>query len=123
MKVLILEPDKILANNYKTVFINAGLEPVICYDPQLAVEYMDNNMPDAIVLELQLAPHSGVAFIHELRGYEDFANIPVIVYSSVPKDSFKIDTKGWQSLGIIKYFYKSRIPADKVASFIKGYLS
>jgi DNA-binding response OmpR family regulator len=123
MNVVLLEPDKILAENYEFELSNFGFKVRRFYNPQDAVQAMDDNLPNAIILELQLSPLSGVAFLYELRSYEDFANVPVIVYSSIPKENFKIDDKGWAELGVIKYFYKPRIPITKVASYTKGILS
>lgn len=123
MNVLLIEPDKILANNYQQAFAEMSFKVDCFTDPQLAVEHMDGSLPDSIVMEIQLAPLSGVAFLHELRGYEDFASVPIVIYSSIPKESFKIDAKGWAALGVVKYFYKPRISAQKVASFVKGYLT
>ena len=122
MRALIIEPDRILANNLNTVLKAVGFETSVFYDPQLAVEDMDRQLPDIIILELQLAPISGVAFLYELRGYEDFSQVPVVIYSSVPKETFGLDEKQLNRLGIIKYFYKAKVSGQKVASFAKGAL-
>jgi DNA-binding response OmpR family regulator len=122
MRVLIIEPDKILANNLNTIFMASGFETAVFFDPQLAVEDMDKQLPDIIILELQLAPLSGIAFLYELRGYDDFGQVPVVIYSSVPKETFGLDEKQLNRLGIIKYFYKAKISGHKVASFAKGAL-
>lgn len=123
MRVLVIEPDKILADNYHQVLSSVGFSTAVFFDPQSAVEEMDAKLPDIIIMELQLAPLSGLAFLYELRSYEDFMAVPVIVYSSVPKESFNLADKQWQHLGVNKYFYKSKISIHKVASYAKGELA
>lgn len=123
MYAIVIEPDKILADNYHQVLTSSGFKVGSFFDPQSAVEEMDVNTPDIIITELQLAPLSGLAFLYELSSYEDFAQIPIIVYSHVPQETFNIDPKQWQRLGVIKYFYKPKISIQKVASYSIGELS
>lgn len=116
MNIVCIEPDIVLAKAYKKVFARPGKDAIaLCLDPQAAIEQIDIQKPDCIVMELQLAPLSGVAFLHELRSHEDFSDIPVIVYSSVPKESFNVSKATWQSLGVVAYFYKAIDAPQKVA--------
>ena len=121
MNILCIEPDVVLARAYKKVFERGNNDTLtLCLDPQAAIEQIDIKKPDVIVMELQLAPLSGFAFLHELRSYEDFSDIPVVIYSSVPKESFKAHKATWQSLGVRRYFYKATDSLQKVAEFVRG---
>jgi DNA-binding response OmpR family regulator len=121
MNILCIEPDVVLAKAYKKVFTKDSKgQVVLCLDPQAAIEQIDAKKPDVIVMELQLAPLSGFAFLHELRSYEDFNTIPVVIYSSVPKESFTSNKTTWKTLGVEKYFYKATDSVQKVASFVHG---
>ena len=120
MNVLLIEPDKILVNSYISALEQKNIDTQVCTDAQTAIEMLDNNKPDAIIMEILLSPLSGVAFLNELRSYEDFIDIPVIINSSVPVENFDIDIKQWQRLGVIKYFYKARNGPKQLASFISG---
>jgi DNA-binding response OmpR family regulator len=120
MNIICIEPDVVLARVYKKVFTeNATTTCRICLDPQAAIEQTDAHRPDCIVMELQLAPLSGFAFLQELRSYEDFSTIPVIIYSSVPKDSFATSESSWRALGVQHYFYKSTTSVQTVAKYIQ----
>lgn len=123
MHLLLLEPDKILADNFCRVFNLSGFNTVVLFDAQSAIEEIDNKMPDAIVLELQLAPIGGIAFLYELRSYQDLLNIPIIVYSSLPPENFELQEQQWADLGVVRYFYKSTVSISKVANYINEYLS
>lgn len=121
MNIVCIEPDVVLAKAYKKVFSkNSKGAVVLCLDPQAAIEQIDTKKPDVIVMELQLAPLSGFAFLHELRSYEDFNDIPVVIYSSVPKESFSSNTTTWKTLGVNKYFYKATDSVQKVAAYVHG---
>lgn len=118
MNVLCIEPDIILAREYKKAFCFTPSDVCrICLDPQAAIEQIDAQVPDVIIMEIQLAPLSGFAFLQELRSYEDFSHIPVVVYSSVPQESFTESASSWKALNVSKYFYKATTPLDVVARY------
>lgn len=118
MRVLVIEPDKILAKTYVQQFLLAGLDVTLARDGQTAVHYIDEQIPDVLMIEMQLGAHSGIEFLHELRSYEDWAAIPVIVNSSVPKEAFKVSEATWQRLGVARYFYKPKTSAKQLIGAI-----
>lgn len=119
MNIICIEPDVVLARQYKKVLGGHNAVTVrLCLDPQVATHLIDEQKPDVIIMELQLAPLSGFAFINELRSYEDLSTIPIVIYSSVPKESFAVSAQTWQSLGVERYFYKAKDSVHKVAQFV-----
>ena len=120
MKIVCIEPDVVLARQYKKVLSSQSENHVvICLDPQIAIDLIDQQRPDVIIMELQLIPLSGLAFLHELRSYEDLHDIPVIIYSAIPKDSFRADAQTWKDMGVKGYFYKVEDSIHKVARAIQ----
>lgn len=81
--ILLIEPDKILSENYRLSFQKSGYKIQITHDAQAAIYAVDKIKPDLIVLEIQLASHSGIEFLYELRSYSDWQNIPVIILSLI----------------------------------------
>lgn len=118
MRVLLIEPDKILAKTYVQQFLLAGLDVTLARDGQTAVHEIDAQKPDVLVIELQLGAHSGIEFLHELRSYEDWAGIPVIINSSVPKEAFAVSEAAWERLGVVRYFYKAKTSAKQLIGAI-----
>lgn len=119
MNIICIEPDVVLAKVYQQALTKGGEHSCrMCLDPQAAIEQIDIKKPDSIVMELQLAPLSGFAFLQELRSYEDLADIPVVVYSGVPQESFAASTEVWRTLGVKRYFYKPTDSIDKVAAYV-----
>ena len=81
-KILLLEPDSVLAGNIERYFANAKHTVSVHSDPQQAVTSADSRAPDLIIAELQLAGRSGVEFLYEFRSYPEWQNIPVIILTS-----------------------------------------
>mgnify|MGYP003612042132 CR=1 FL=1 len=120
MKVLIIEPDHILGQAYKKAFTEAGIAIKIASNAQGAIATIDETKPDVVVLEIQMASHSGVEFLHEFRSYEDLNDIPIVMYSSVPEYAFGIDTKTWNNLGVVRYFYKPKTNLNQLIGAVKS---
>lgn len=119
MAVLIIEPDKILARQYKRAFESAGLKARLCGDAQKAIRLIDKTPPAAVVIELQLARHSGIEFLHEFRTYEDWADIPIFIFSRIPEYALGSSEKTWASFGITRYFYKPRTSLVQLIGAVK----
>lgn len=120
MRVLLVEPDIILARQYQKAFLSSGVDIVVCSNAQSAIVAIDEKVPDVIVLELQLAGHSGIEFLHEFRSYEDWANIPIIMHSSVPEYAVGADSKVWKQLGVERYFYKPKTSIKQLIGAVKS---
>jgi DNA-binding response OmpR family regulator len=107
MHILIIEPDRILANIYREVLELQGYSVMICASAQSAIFGADEQSPDLVILELQLIGHSGIEFLYEFRSYTEWQAIPVIVHTQVPAGEFVDSWRFMQEeLGIRAYFYK-----------------
>lgn len=107
MKIILLEPDKVLADTYRQVLISAGHKVVMCATAQAAIFAADELKPDVVVLELQLTGHSGIEFLYEFRSYDDWTAVPAVVLTNVPAGEFD---GSWEllrdQLGVTAYHYK-----------------
>ncbi len=121
MRLLVIEPDKILAKAYVQQFLLSDIDVQVVYDGHMAVAEIDKQKPDVILLELQLAGHSGIDLLNELRSYEDWADIPVIINSAVPQESFNADESTWQRLAVVRYFYKPKTDMKQLIGAVKIY--
>lgn len=106
-RILVLEPDKLLAETYRRALSSAGHEASYVTSGQAAVDSADDAMPDLIILELQLPAHNGLEFLYEFRSYTDWQWVPVIVNTNIPLNN--IDSAGgglYAKLGIKAWHYK-----------------
>jgi DNA-binding response OmpR family regulator len=105
--ILLIEPDRLLAETYKRSLEKVGHEITTCAGAQSGVISADKLAPDLVILELQLVEHSGIEFLYEFRSYSDWQAIPVLVHTMVPKREFNTS---WHllhdELGVRGYLYK-----------------
>ncbi len=107
-KILLIEPDKLLADSYKTFLENFDkYEVIVVRGAQEAISAADYSTPDIVIMELQLIEHSGIEFLYEFRSYVEWQSIPVIVQSLVPFNEFRDNWKILKNeLGVEHYLYK-----------------
>jgi DNA-binding response OmpR family regulator len=106
-KVLLIEPDLKLARIYANALKLRHHEVAVAHNAQDAIVEADESKPSVVILEVQLAAHSGLEFLYEFRSYSDWTNIPVIIMSSVPPAEFESSRKLLHDrLGVVAYHYK-----------------
>jgi DNA-binding response OmpR family regulator len=122
--VLLIEPDRLLAKTYLGALKTAKHSGQVCVSAQSAVFCIDEQMPDIIVMELQLIGHSGIEFLYELRSYTDWQSIPIVVMSGVPAGEFQ---GSWallkEELGVHSYHYKPLTSLRQLLATINDALS
>ncbi len=118
MKVLLIEPDKILASTYQLALSQSGHKVIHCFGAQSAIHAIDNNNPDVIVLEPQLVNHSGIEFLYELRSYADLQNITVIIHSFIPSQTFIGQIDILNGLGVFEYLYKPLTSLERLVTAV-----
>jgi DNA-binding response OmpR family regulator len=105
-KILLIEPDIKLGKIYEQTLKLAGHKVFWQTSAQTALNIVDKHQPNLIILELQLSSHNGVEFLYELRSYDDWRDIPVLIHSHVPPVLKAISQMLWSDLGIAGYLYK-----------------
>lgn len=107
MNIILLEPDKVLADTYRQALIGQGHKVTMCASAQAAIFAADDVKPDVVIVELQLTGHSGIEFLYEFRSYDDWQNVPAIILTNVPAGEF---SDSWEvlkrELNVTAYHYK-----------------
>lgn len=116
-KVLVIEPNRVLASHYATALQKNAHTAVWRSCGQSAINAAERARPDAILLELQLPAHSGLEFLHELRSYPEWQAIPVILLTLVPAAALEAEKSALEQLGVMDYLYK---PKTKLEHVIKA---
>ena len=120
-KVLLIEPDRILAGVYKqAIEVDGSAQVMSATGAQTAIMEADKHSPDLVILELQLIEHSGLEFLYEFRSYPEWQSIPVLVQTMVPFAEFH---DNWHllrgELGVRAYMYKPHTSLRQLLSSIK----
>jgi DNA-binding response OmpR family regulator len=119
VRVVLVEPDKLLAETYGQVCKQAGVTVHTENNAQDAILAIDKYHPKLIVLELQLANHNGVEFLYELRSHSDWQKIPVLLHTLIPATDLQINATIKQQLGIAGYLYKPQTSLRALLSEIQ----
>lgn len=53
----------------------------MCEGAQLAIEILDTSKVDLILLDIMLPGGNGLAFLQELRSFDDTRHVPVLIIS------------------------------------------
>ena len=106
MHILLIEPNRLLAEQYCRFFESRGHSIEWREDAQSGIVAADSTKPDVVITELLLAGHSGVEFLYEFRSYADWLNVPALLLSSVRKEMAGIRDKTLVELGVTTYLYK-----------------
>jgi DNA-binding response OmpR family regulator len=78
-RILVVEDDNTLANMYRSALCFAGYEVDVAGDGLTALEDIDTDHPDLVVLDLNLPQLGGDRILSEVAATPDTRDIPVIV--------------------------------------------
>ena len=112
-QILLIEPDKLLATNIQNYLRRYKHKVAVAANAQTGLTAADQQSPELIIMDWQLAGPSGLEFLHELRSYPDWLDIPVLVYSSMPPD--RLGAATLEQLTISRYLYK---PTTSLAELV-----
>lgn len=122
--VLLIEPNAVLARTYMQALQHAGYSVVHATGAQDAIDAADTCHPDIVVMELQLAAHNGVEFLHEFRSYSEWQHVPAIVHTAISPVALEPLLEALrQDLGVIDCLYKPRTTLAQLASTVRKQLA
>lgn len=123
MHILLIEPDTILAQLYIEALERVGHKVSYVRTAEAAIHTADRRRPDVVVLEIQLAGHSGVAFLQEFRSYADWLDIPVILHTVVPPIPLQRFQYSLKEMGIVQQLYKPQTSLKQLVAAVNRCVS
>ena len=75
------------AHLYKGSLERAGYEVQISRDGKAGLDFLSQNVPDAVLLDVMVPGISGIELLKQIRADHRLANLPVVVYTNafIPK--------------------------------------
>lgn len=119
MRVLLVEDDFDLGEMYGLALKKAGHGVFWVRSAQEALDALDKEQVEVIVLDMMLPVNNGLNVLHELRSYEDWRQIPVVILSSLKPDEIGATAKHLKSLGVYKYLVKSETKPEALCEEIE----
>lgn len=118
MNILLIESDKILANNISKFLKKSGHNIDWQVDPQVALDSADKALPDMIILDMVLASRGGLEFLYEFRSYPDWQSLPIVLLSNLSPEDLKGELGGFEHLNIAAYHYKPSTSLNELSQTI-----
>lgn len=115
--VLIVEDDSWLADSFKLILQEAGWQVSTVKNPKEALDTIDENLPNVILLDVLLPGVNAFALLHELQSYTDTHKIPVVLCTTLRRH--QIDVESLKSYGVAEVLDKSHITPKELVNTLK----
>lgn len=121
MRVLFVEDDIDVGTMYATQLILEERDVVHVRTAQEALDALDEDDFDLIVLDMLLPGSNGIAVLQELRSYRDWRTIPVVILSNVTPDDLEVTNTHLKELGVSQYLIKMDTTPQDLAATVSAY--
>lgn len=101
-RILVVEDDSWQAEYIARQLERAGYRVQVAAHALQAIEVIDQQLPDIIILDMFLPGANGVTLLHEIRSHADLAHIPVIVCSAE-----QVSAKQLKPYGVVEVLDKT----------------
>ncbi len=88
-KIMIVEDEKAYHDLYRIMFEGTHYDINYAYDGDEAMQALEQNKPDLILLDMLLDMVTGDTFFLHIKGIPKYADIPVIIISAFSKKQYK----------------------------------
>lgn len=120
MNVLVLESDSVLRRLYAQALSADGHQVVAVSSAQVAVQASDAQLPDAVVVNTDIARHNGLEFLYEFKSYTEWRAIPVIVLASRLNHDIIDQASFREHLGVQHIFVRSQLTLSQLCAAISS---
>lgn len=110
-KIVIVEDNVALADVYKTRLELIGYTVHVAYDGIAALEIIQKEMPNLVLLDLMVPKVAGDQILERMRASEWGHNIPVYIISNLNESDAPA---GLRELGIEGYAVKANLSNDQL---------
>src|SRR5665648_161145 len=106
MKVLVVDDNNDARFILVKIFESNGYEVSSAYNGILALESIKESKPDIIISDIMMPEMDGFTFLHKLKQYDEFKDIPFVYYTAHYMS--EKDEEFAKSLGASKFILKPK---------------
>ncbi len=117
--ILLIDDDKFVTTLYAAKLQNEGFAIDTAHSGNEAIEKLEKNRPDMIILDLNMPGISGVELLRAIRAVPLFKHVPVIIFSSAYIRTLVDEAT---QLGVNKILAKSQCPPKLLIAEVKKIL-
>lgn len=118
-KILLVEDDSFLLDIYKKKFQLSGLEMQVVEDGEEALEVIERDPPDVLLLDIVLPHIGGWEILRKIKGDKRFEKMQVVVLSNLGQ---KEEVEKGLDLGAVKYLVKAQFTPNEIVEEVKKLL-
>jgi DNA-binding response OmpR family regulator len=111
MRILLVDDDTGLTQLLQLVFESRGFGVTIAYTGQQALEAVQRELPEAVLLDLMMPDISGLEICHQIRTNSHTSHIPIIVLTARPGDEMRQEAL---DAGATEYLVKPIRPSELI---------
>lgn len=116
MTVMIVEDEALLNDAYAQVLNSANISLLRAYNGQEALDILQDQSPDIILLDLRMPVMDGISFLKKLNPKQTMPETKIIIFSNYD-DQREIDEAF--SLGAMHYMLKAWATPDELIKLIQ----
>ena len=87
--ILIVDDEREFQEIYAIMLKGRDYNLISAYDGDEAMQMLNDNIPDLIILDMIMDMVTGDTFFLHLKGFQEFSDIPIIIISSMPEKQYK----------------------------------
>ena len=116
ISIAIIEDDQTIAQMYRMKFESEGFKIDVAADGSSGIKMVSAQMPDLILLDLQMPEMSGTEALKHIRKLPGGQNVPVIILTNLGQQEAPKDLA---ALGIESYIIKADLTPSQVVDHVK----
>jgi CheY-like chemotaxis protein len=115
-KIVWVEDDKLIGTILGKKLLASGFDLMHAKNGQEALQYLSENVPDAIVLDLLMPGMSGFDILQKVKMDPRLKNVPSMILSNLNKQS---DIERAKVLGAQKFLVKAAASLDQIVEEVR----
>lgn len=110
--ILVADDEQLLRDLLEFRLLQSGYRPVLAADGRQTLQQLEDEAPDAVVLDMMMPVHDGMEVLRRMRASERHARTPVIMLTARRGEK---DIVGALELGAHDYLVKPFMPEELLA--------
>lgn len=118
-KILIVEDNRWIAEQQSRVLEKAGFKTITSPHARDAIDVIDDEKPDVIVMDMLLAGDTAFTLMHELQSYDDTKKTPIILCTNLAEN---IRLEDVEPYGVRRVIDKTTMHPDDIVVAVRSVL-
>lgn len=118
--ILLAEDDKFLRRAMEVALTKRGFRVLLAADGQQALDILDTERPDLVLLDVLMPRKTGIEVLQELRKNPKTADLRVLILSNSSKE---LEIHEATNLGVSGYWIKANLSLQELSDRIEAVLA